>query len=256
MRSRLSAATAVMQVACLFYCCLVNGLAWATEPNFPEASADKTQAVSSLRTFDALYKTSALGMTLDLKRSLTQEGDTYTLSSRGKNMLINMNESADFRIVDGAIEGIRFDSKVKSLKTNKRAVRFDQSAGVIDSMKRGDWTQHPWEPGVLDRFSQQQQLRLTLIGEDEPPETLEFRVVDGPKVSDKRWQRLPDEVIETPLGPISTVKYRAVHTNPDKRASEIWLAPELDYLMVKTIHVERSSTVKVTIKSLNWLDGA
>jgi len=51
-------------------------------------------------------------------------------------MLINMNESADFRIVDGAIEGIRFDSKVKSLKTNKRAVRFDQSAGVIDSMKR------------------------------------------------------------------------------------------------------------------------
>ena len=28
------------------------------------------------------------------------------------------------------------------------------------------------------------------------------------------------------------------------------------YLMVKTIHVERSSTVKVTIKSLNWLDGA
>ena len=33
---------------------------------FPETSADKTQAVSSLRTFDALYKTSALGMTLDL----------------------------------------------------------------------------------------------------------------------------------------------------------------------------------------------
>ena len=47
-------------------------------------------------------------MTLDLKRSLTQEGDTYTLSSRGKNMLINMNESADFRIVDGAIEAVSY----------------------------------------------------------------------------------------------------------------------------------------------------
>ena len=105
---------------------------------------------------------------------------------------------------------------------------------------------------MLDRFSQQQQLRLTLIGEDEPPETLEFRVVDGPKVSDKRCNDF-DEVIETPLGQISTVKYRAVHTNPDKRA-EIWLAPER-FLMVKTIHVERSSTV-VTIKSLNWLDDA
>ena len=52
-------------------------------------------------------------MTLDLKRSLTQEGDTYTLNSHGKNMLINMNESADFRIVDGAIE-----ASVSTLKSN------------------------------------------------------------------------------------------------------------------------------------------
>ena len=244
---------------CLFLCSLISIGAWATESANSEASAGQAHTDNSagtLRTFEAIYKTSALGMTLDLTRSLTQDGATYTLSSRGKNMLINMNESADFRIVQGKIEGIRFDSKVKSLKTNKRAVRFDESAGVIDSMKRGDWTQHPWEPDILDRFSQQQQLRLTLIGAAEPPETLEFRVVDGPKVSDKRWQRLPNEVIDTPLGQISTVKYRAVHTNPDKRASEIWLAPELDYLMVKTIHVERSSTVKVAIKSLNWLDGA
>ena len=254
MKSEFLRTTLLGKGAGLFFCCLVSGVAWAAEPKLSKTGAVTTLAATSLRTFEALYTTSAIGMTLDLKRSLIQEGDTYTLSSRGKNILINMNESADFRIVDGKIEGIRFDSSVKSLKTNKRAVRFDQSSGVIDSMKRGDWTQHPWEPEVLDRFSQQQQLRLTLIGEDEPPETLGFRVVDGPKVSDKRWQRLPDEVIETPLGQISTIKYRAVHTNPDKRASEIWLAPELDYLMVKTIHVERSSTVKVTIKSLNWLD--
>ena len=169
-RSRLFPTTVAGQVIALLLCCLVSGVAWAADPELSRTPTAKTQAALSLRTFEALYKTSALGMTLDLKRSLTQEGDTYTLSSRGKNMLINMDESADFRIVDGAIEGIRFDSRVKSLKTNKRAVRFDQSAGDIDSMKRGDWTQHPWEPGVLDRFSQQQQLRLTLIGKDEPPE--------------------------------------------------------------------------------------
>jgi hypothetical protein len=121
-------------------------------------------------------------------------------------------------------------------------------------MKRGDWTQHPWEPDVLDRFSQQQQLRLTLLQTEEPPDLLTFRVVDGPKVSEKRWERLADEIIDTPIGSLATVKYRAVHTNPKKRASEIWLAPRLDYLMVKTTHVERSSTVKVAIKSLTWLD--
>ena len=210
----------------------------------------------AFRQFEATYNASTMGMTLDLKRSLTKEADVYTLSSRGKNVLINMKESAEFRISEGRIEGIRFDSKVKALKTTKRSVRFNRVDGVIDSMKRGDWTQHQWAPHVLDRFSQQQQLRLTLMSSEKPPQTLSFTVVDGPKVSEKRWERAADEVIKTLMGPIDTVKYQAVHSNPSKRASEIWLAPKLDFLMVKTVHVERSSTITVGLKALSWLDEA
>ena len=210
----------------------------------------------AFRQFEATYNASTMGMTLDLKRSLTKEADVYTLSSRGKNVLINIKESAEFRISEGRIEGIRFDSKVKALKTTKRSVRFNRVDGVIDSMKRGDWTQHQWAPHVLDRFSQQQQLRLTLMSSEKPPQTLSFTVVDGPKVSEKRWERAVDEVITTPMGPIYTVKYHAVHSNPGKRTSEIWLAPKLDFLMVKTVHVERSSTITVGLKALSWLDEA
>ena len=226
--------------------------AWGVSPTLDDTTAGIEEI--QLRPFEAIYATSALGMTLDLTRSLSVTDGTYTLSGRGKNMLINMNESADFQIKEGRVKGLRFDSRVKTLKTNKRRVLFNESEGIIDSMKRGDWTQHPWEPDVLDRFSQQQQLRLTLLQTEEPPDLLTFRVVDGPKVSEKRWERLADEIIDTPIGSLATVKYRAVHTNPKKRASEIWLAPRLDYLMVKTTHVERSSTVKVAIKSLTWLD--
>ena len=213
-----------------------------------------TFSAPAFRQFEATYNASTLGMTLDLKRSLTKEADVYTLSSRGKNILITMKESAEFRISEGRVEGIRFDSKVKSLKTTKRSVRFNRAAGVIDSMKRGDWTQHQWAPDILDRFSQQQQLRLTLMSSEKPPQTLSFTVVDGPKVSEKRWERAANEVIQTPLGAIDTVKYHAVHSNPSKRASEIWLAPKLDFLMIKTVHVERSSTITVGLKDLAWLD--
>ena len=208
----------------------------------------------AFRQFEATYNASTMGMTLDLKRSLTKEADVYTLSSRGKNILISMKESAEFRISEGRIEGIRFDSKVKSLKTTKRSVRFNRAAGVIDSMKRGDWTQHQWAPHILDRFSQQQQLRLTLMSSEKPPQTLSFTVVDGPKVSEKRWERAANEVIQTPMGAIDTVKYHAIHSNPSKRASEIWLAPKLDFLMVKTVHVERSSTITVGLRDLSWVD--
>ncbi len=218
-------------------------------------SAQSSDAViSALRPFEAAYKTTALGMTLDLSRSLTRNGDTYRLESSGKNFLIKMKESADFRLTDSGIEGVRFDSKVKTLKSTNRAVEFDKELGVIKSMKRGEWSEHPLEPGVLDQFSQQQQLRLTLMQSDVPPETLQFRVVDGAKISDKSWRRLPNETLQTPLGDIEAVHYQAVHKNSKRRASEIWLAPSLDYLMVKTKHVERSATIKVEIKSLTWLD--
>ena len=215
-------------------------------------SSDAT--VSALRPFEAVYKTTALGMTLDLTRSLTRDGANYRLESNGKNFLIKMNESADFRLTDSGIEGVQFTSKVKTLKTNNRAVEFDKELGVIKSMKRGEWSEHPLEPSVLDQFSQQQQLRLTLMQSDVPPETLQFRVVDGAKISDKSWRRLPNDTLQTPLGNIEAVHYQAVHKNPKKRASEIWLAPSLDYLMIRTKHVERSATIKVEIKSLTWLD--
>lgn len=237
---------------------LLTATLFSVASTFPVASNAEPAdtAVNVLRPFEAIYKTTALGMTLDLTRSLTRDGENYRLESSGKNFLIKMEESADFRLTDSGIEGVLFDSKVKTLKTNDRSVEFDKELGVIKSMKRGEWSEHPLEPGVLDQFSQQQQLRLTLMQSDVPPETLQFRVVDGAKISDKFWRRLPDETLQTPLGNIETVHYQAVHKNPKKRASEIWLAPSLDYLMVKTKHVERSATIKVEIKTLNWLDEA
>ena len=42
------------------------------------------QSSPTFREFEATYNASTMGMTLDLKRTLTKEEDVYTLSSRGK----------------------------------------------------------------------------------------------------------------------------------------------------------------------------
>jgi hypothetical protein len=215
----------------------------------PTALAD-----TPLTPFEATYDTRALGMSMSLSRKLELEGDTYTLSSFGKNMLLTLSERSSFTIEDGQVLGQQFTSESKALKTQRRAVNFDQPGGVIDSMKQGKWTQHEWQHGLLDRFSQQQQIRLTLLEADTPPEQLTFTVVDGPKISEKIWQRVAADPIDTPLGRLEVVSYREVHDNPKKRASRIWLAPELQYLMVKTEHIERSSKIRVNIESLDWLD--
>ena len=125
-------------------------------------------ADTPLTPFEATYDTRALGMSMSLSRKLELEGDTYTLSSFGKNMLLTLSERSSFTIEDGQVLGRQFKSESKALKTQRRAVNFDQPGGVIDSMT-GEGTQHEWQPGLLDRFSQQQQIRLTLLEAETPP---------------------------------------------------------------------------------------
>ena len=89
-------------------------------------------------------------------------------------------------------------------------------------MKRGEWSEHPLEPSVLDQFSQQQQLRLKLMQSDVPPETLQLRVVDGAKISDKSWRRMLNETLQTPLGDIEAVHYQAVLKNRKALDKEVF----------------------------------
>ena len=38
----------------------------------------------------------------------------------------------------------------------------------------------------------------------------------------------------------------AVHDDPDRK-SDVWVAPDLDYLMIKTVHIEDGKPVEVTL---------
>ena len=71
MTPRIFPHTRCRRFVCLFLCSLISIGAWATEPANSEASAGQAHTDNSartLRTFEAIYKTSALGMTLDLTR--------------------------------------------------------------------------------------------------------------------------------------------------------------------------------------------
>jgi hypothetical protein len=48
------------------------------------------------------------------------------------------------------------------------------------------------------------------------------------------------------VGNINTLHFERLHDDPD-RTSETWLAPDWDYMMVKTLHVDDGSPVEVTL---------
>ena len=217
----------------------------------PGVSASET---TPLTPYKATYLTKAMGMKVKIKRQLLSTEDGYTLTSNGSSMLAKIQESARFKLVGEQIQGIDYQYQLKSVVRRKREVIFLPETGVIKSLKKGDWTEHPWAEGVLDQLSQQEQLRLNLKAaarvSEEAPDTLKFKVVDGPRIKDRTLQFVGRETLKTPMGDLETLHYKQLRSPEAKRRSAIWIAPSMDYLMVLTRHEEDDSTIEILVESL------
>lgn len=211
------------------------------------SSSPNLSASEMLAPYTASYKTSAMGLGMTLHRELSRDPEGgYTLSNKGRVLFLSIEETAQFRITDSRIIGERFDYKLAGLGSRKRAVRFEPEQGVIRSLRKKQWTEVPWVPDVYDRLSQQEQLRLELMASDSPPAAITFKVIDGPRVRERVMEWVGNERITVPAGSFDTWHFRQLRDN-DERESDIWVAPELSYLMVLTRHREDDSVISIEL---------
>ena len=205
-----------------------------------------------LTPYQARYSTTAMGLGMTLERSLRRDGDRFTLRNEGSVLIASLKEVAHFSLVDGQIRGDTFSYKLGGLVRRKRAVEFLPEQNLIRSLRKDRWTEHTWQANILDRLSQQEQLRLDLMTASTAPSTLRFHVIDGPRVRERVLELVGKETLETALGALETVHYRQLHDDPDERSSDIWLAPSLDFTMVRTVHVEDGTEVQIELQSIEF----
>ena len=190
------------------------------------------------------------GLCVTLKRSLTEEDGRYHRTQGGKKgFIVKLSEDSHFLVKGDQIIGERFVYQLSGVSNRRREVLFDEEAGTIRSLRKKEWTEHPWSPEVLDRLSQQEQMRLKLLLAEAPPERISLSIVDGPKIKLKHFDLIETAVVETPVGALSTVHYRLIHEEPDERNSDTWLAVDHDFLMVRTEHVEKGSETVIQLES-------
>ena len=94
-------------------------------------------------------------------------------------------------------------------------------------------------------MSQQEQLRLLLLNDATPRDDIRLRVADGRKVKDYALRYNGEAILDTPMGPVVTLHFEREHDDPERR-SAIWVAPEWDYLMVRTVHVVDTTAPVIT----------
>lgn len=214
---------------------------------------DAHQAVG-LKPYTAEYTTSARGMSLTLKRELkSDDKGNYTLTNGGKILVVGFHEVSVFRLEGERIDPRSYVYQGTGLINRRREVHFTPGSETIRSLYKDNWYELPYTPGTLDRMSQQEQLRLSLLNDPTPREDISIRVADGKRIKDYQLVFRGEEVLSTPLGKIKTLHFERVHDDPDRK-SDTWVAPEWDYMMVKTVHIEDGKPVEVNLKKAA-LDG-
>lgn len=223
----------------------------------PKAAAEQAAADDaglSLKPYTAVYTTTARGMSLDLKRELKQdEKGNYTLTNGGKILVVGFHEVSVFSLDGASIKPRSYIYQGTGLINRRREVHFTEGSDTIRSLYKDKWYELPYTPGTLDRMSQQEQLRLTLLNDPTPREDVSVRIADGRKIKDYQLVYVGEETLQTPIGPVQTLHFKRNHDEPDRK-SDTWVAPGWDYLMVKTVHVEDGKPVEVNLTKAS-IDG-
>ncbi len=109
-------------------------------------------------------------------------------------------------------------------------LKFDWQNMEVTNDINGDPWQMTLSPGTLDKLS----ANLALVVRLSSGETsARLPVADGGKLKIYDFNIVGEELIDTPLGRVKTVKVsRNKHGRADRQAW-LWLAPELNYMIIK-----------------------
>jgi len=141
-------------------------------------------------------------------------------------------------------------SYVRTGKTPKSiTVRFDWSNGLILGSNGTETWRLDARSGLLDKLSYQLAIMSDLQA---GKRLLEYAFVDEDEIKIYRFAAVGEEVLETPLGKLKTLKLERTNEKPN-RSTTLWCASALRYLPVRLDKRKNGATNTAMIESFSGL---
>jgi len=135
-------------------------------------------------------------------------------------------------------------------KDKKHQLSFNWQSNKIHSNNNQSMTMQELTPHTLDKLVYQLALMADLKNNHHP---LRYLIADGNKTKTYDIEQLGEEVINTPLGKIKTIKLLRKRSSEKSRQTTLWCAPALSYLPIKLEHTEKSSTFTATLNNIEGI---
>lgn len=182
--------------------------------------------------FKNIYKARVYGFSITVTHELTPTDSGHKLRFFADSVLASIEENSQFDWPQpGLLRPLEYRYERRGLGRDRTAkLDFDWDKGKVTNNVQDK----PWkmaiEPGVLDKLSFQIQLQRDLIAGKH--EGLSYDIADGGKIKHYKFEIVGEEVLDTPLGKVDTVKVKRSRKDDD-RITYAWMAPKYQYLLVR-----------------------
>ena len=196
-------------------------------------------AAAAPQAFSAQYTVNKGGIPIgEMTRTLNPQTDgrydyeSVTVASGLLSLLVKdkIIEHSLWDYHNGAIRALEYRYEKSGGKTPKKVqLLFDWDQRLVKNILDGETRGMPVPKGLTDILLYQLVLMTDLQNGKKP---LEYPIADKHKFKTYRFDIAGEEMLDTPLGKLKTVKVQRV-PGPDKKTTLIWCAPGLDYLPVR-----------------------
>jgi hypothetical protein len=208
-------------------------------------SPDFSLCEQVLTPYSATYVSSFRGIAMQGERTLERTGEgQFLLSHKAKAFGSHATETSRFSVVDGDFRVEQYDYLQSLLGFKKQDhARFDRQNGLIKTRYKSE-KDLPLTPGILDNLSQQLAIRCdTALGNV----VMDYPVVKRSGMKTYRYEQVGTETIQTDFGELDTIVLKRIQDG-NKRTTQIWLAPDLNYLLVRLHQTENKDSLDLTLE--------
>jgi len=202
---------------------------------------------SALSPYTAQYSARINGMAVTITNTLRTTPEGYRVSTSATNLLGEIKEHEDFHLDDDRIVVDAYRHQ-RSLLGSRRLEKLvmDPAHGIAHYQRNDETREIPLKPDVLGPLSYQVQLRRDLAAGHS---AFDYQVLHRGRVKWYRFEAEGAEAVALPQGPVEAIRIRRVHDDND-RETIVWLAPDLDYQLVRLRLVEDGDRYELQLSDL------
>lgn len=205
-------------------------------------------AANAPTTFDNQYKAKLFGFNITVNNRLTQTADNqYELLFKAESMLGSITEQSklQWNPVQQTVSPLHYSYARRSVGKDRTAeLSFDwKNKTVTNNVQKTSW-QMDITQKVQDKLSYQIQMQQDLLNGGE---SFTYQIADGGRLKEYKFTIVGDEILDTPLGKVNTIKVKRSREN-DERVTYAWLAKDWNYLLVRLQQEEKGDAYTIYIQ--------